>query len=71
MRKKVFEDDIQVAYENENGARITSLKKRPTHDFWGMPYDQPERLNPEDHCYRCNYPKEDNCQNCLLDKALD
>lgn len=30
-----------------------------------------KRLNPRDHCYKCNYPKEDNCQNCLLDKALD
>ena len=33
--------------------------------------DQPERLNPEDRCYRCGYTKEIPCRNCLLDKALD
>jgi len=31
-------------------------------------YDQPERLNPEDRCYKCNFPKESPCRNCLLDE---
>ena len=33
--------------------------------------NQPERLNPEDRCKRCNCVKEVPCRNCLLDKALD
>ena len=33
--------------------------------------NQPERLNPENRCDRCGYPKEDPCRNCLLDKALE
>lgn len=46
--KKVYEDEIQIAFEDKDGARITTLKKRPTHDFWGMPYNQPERSKRED-----------------------
>ena len=45
--KKVYEDEIKVVYDDE-GARITTLKKKPTHDFWGNPYNQPERLSPEE-----------------------
>lgn len=51
--KKVYEDSIQVVYEDKYGLRITTLKKKPTHDFWGNPYNQPERSKREDQ--RCNF----------------
>lgn len=43
MLKIVYEDEIQIVYEDEQGARITTLKNRPTHDFWGRPYMPSEK----------------------------
>lgn len=49
MLNKVSEDDIQVVYEDENGARITSLKNNRHHSLCMCDKCiQPERSKRED-----------------------
>lgn len=66
--KKVFEDDIQVAYEDKDGARITTLKKKPNNDFLSSNHSHLEQINRDisrriDHISRLDHCSCDLCQN--------